>query len=116
MDISVDNNFWIILKKDFKKFKSYLKDYDEEKFLNYTEGEFESLFLYSIVNDIPAIKNIKKKLMDNGLEEKYINTLFYTIMKYKHKIDTKIWSWNEIIEYDIPMDMIEKTTTKFCFI
>ena len=34
MDISIDNNFWIILKKDFKKFKTYLKDYDEEQFLN----------------------------------------------------------------------------------
>ena len=116
MDISIDNNFWIILKKDFKKFKTYLKDYDEEQFLNYTEGEFESLFLYSIVNDIPAIKKIKKKLMDNGLEEKYINTLFYTIMKYKHKIDVGKFSWNEIEEWDIPMELIKSTTTKFSFI
>lgn len=116
MDIAIDIDFWIILKKEFKKFKSYLKDYDEEQFLNYNEGQFECLFLYSIVNDTPTMKKVKKKLMNNGLEEKYINDLFYTIMKYKHKIETKCWSWNECIEYDIPLDMIEKTTTKFCFI
>ena len=116
MDISIDNDFWIILKKEFKKFKSYLKDYDEEQFLNYNEGQFECLFLYSIVNDTPTMKKVKKQLINNGLEEKYINDLFYTIMKYKHKVDNKMWSWNEIIEYDIPMELIEKTTTKFCFI
>lgn len=116
MDIGIDNDFWIILKKEFKKFKSYLKDYDEDQFLNYNEGQFECLFLYSIVNDIPTMKKVKNKLMNNGLEEKYINDLFYTIMKYKHKVDNKMWSWNEIEDYDIPLDMIEKTTTKFCFI
>jgi len=116
MDIAIDIDFWIILKKEFKKFKSYLKDYDEEQFLNYNEGQFECLFLYSIVNDTPTMKKVKKKLMNNGLEEKYINDLFYTIMKYKHKVENKIWSWNEIQDYDIPLDMIEKTTTKFCFI
>lgn len=116
MDIEIDNNFWIILKKEFRHFKSYLKDYDEEQFLNYNEGEFECLFLYSIVNDTPVMKKIKKKLMDNGFEEKYINKLFYTVMKYKHKVVNKMWSWNEIEDYNIPLDMIEKTTTKFCFI
>ena len=28
MDIAIDNDFWIILKKEFRHFKSYLKDYD----------------------------------------------------------------------------------------
>ena len=116
MDVAIDNDFWIILKKEFRHFKSYLKDYDEEQFLNYNEGQFECLFLYSIVNDTPVMKKIKKKLMNNGFEEKYVNELFYNIMKYKHKIETKCWSWNEIEDYDIPLDMIEKTTTKFCFI
>jgi len=116
MDIAIYSDFWIILKKEFRHFKSYLKDYDEEQFLNYNEGQFECLFLYSIVNDTPVMKKIKKKLMNNGFEEKYVNTLFYNIMKYKHKIETKTWSWNEIDDYDIPLDMIEKTTTKFCFI
>jgi len=42
--------------------------------------------------------------------------LFYTILKYKNKMKEGIWSWNEIEEYDIPMEMIKKTTTKFNFI
>jgi len=54
--------------------------------------------------------------MNNGITEKYMNDLFYTILKYKYKMKEGMWSWNEIEEYDIPMDMINKTTTKFCFI
>ena len=116
MYIEIDNNFWIILKKEFKKFKSYLKDYDEEEFLNCKEGQFECLFLHSIVDDNPTMKKIKNKLMYNGLEEKYINNLFYNIMKYRHKVEVGKFSWNECIEWDIPMEFIKTTTTKFSFI
>ena len=70
MDISIDNDFWIILKKEFKKFKSYLKDYDEEQFLNYNEGQFECLFLYSIVNDTTTMKKVKKQKKSNLRQKK----------------------------------------------
>ena len=45
-----------------------------------------------------------------------MNDLFYTILKYKYKTEKGIWSWNEIEEYDIPLEMIKKTSNKFKFI
>ena len=115
MELAIDNQFWEILDKDFRKFKSYILDTDDD-FFSYNQNQFEALFLYSIVNDGRTMKKIKTKLVYKGMDDKYINEVFYNIMKYKHKIETKCWSWNEIDEYDIPLEEIEKTTTKFCFI
>jgi hypothetical protein len=115
MELAIDNQFWEIVNKDFKKFKSYMLDTDED-FISYNKDQFEALFLYSIVNDGKIMRKLKTKLVNNGMDEKYINELFYNIIKYKHKMTNGIWSWNEIDEYDIPLDDIKKTTTKFCFI
>ena len=50
MEIAIDNQFWEILDKDFRKFKSYMLDTDDD-FFSYNQNQFEALFLYSIVND-----------------------------------------------------------------
>ena len=115
MELAIDNQFWEILNKDFRKFKSYMLDTDDD-FFSYNQHQFEALFLYTIVNDGNTMKKIKTKLVNNGMDDKYINEVFYNIMKYKYKLTNGVWSWNEIEEYDIPIDEIKKTTTKFCFI
>tara|TARA_R100000951_G_scaffold59351_1_gene49954 strand:- start:51 stop:401 length:351 start_codon:yes stop_codon:yes gene_type:complete len=116
MLLEIDNLFWKTVKKEFRNFKSFCYDENYELFNSYDDSKFETLFLYSMTDNNKVMKNIKKKCIDNGITEKYMNDLFYTILKYKYKMNEGMWSWNEIEEYDIPMDMINKTTTKFCFI
>ena len=62
------------------------------------------------------MKKIKNKLMNNGFKEKYINNLFYNIMKYKHKINIGKFSWNEIEEWNIDIDDVKKTTIDYTLI
>ena len=47
MDIQLPENFYNILNKDFKKFKSHLLDMDYDVFKNYNKRELEVLFLYT---------------------------------------------------------------------
>jgi len=116
MNIEIDQVFWDTVKKEFKKFKRFCYNENYEMFSEYDNNKMETLFLYSMTDNNNCMKTIKKKCMNNGITEKYMNTLFYTILKYKYKMNEGIWSWNEIEEYDIPMDMINKTSTKFKFI
>ncbi len=116
MLLEIDNIFWETVKKEFRNFKSFCYDENYELFNDYDDSKMETLFLYSMTDNNKIMKTIKKKCMNNGITEKYMNDLFYTILKYKYKMKEGMWSWNEIEEYDIPMDMINKTTTKFCFI
>jgi len=116
MNIEIDQVFWDTVKKEFKKFKRFCYNKNYEMFSEYDNNKMETLFLYSMTDNNNCMKTIKKKCMNNGITEKYMNTLFYTILKYKYKMNEGIWSWNEIEEYDIPMDMINKTSTKFKFI
>ena len=116
MDITVPDDIYNLLKPDFRKFKSCLLDEDFEVFKTYSKRYLDVLFLYSIVDSPHAMKSIKKKLLKNNITEKVINELFYTILKFKFKNDKGMWSWNEIEEYDIPLDDIKETTTKYTFI
>ena len=116
MLLEIDTIFWDTVKKEFKKFKRFCYDEDYEMFSEYNNDKMETLFLFSMTDNNNSMRSIKKKCIDNGITEKYMNDLFYTILKYKYKMKEGLWSWNEIEEYDIPMDMINKTTTKFCFI
>ena len=113
--ISQIKKFWDILNKDYRRFKSLLKDADEAC-VAFDTNQWESLFLYSIVKDGVSIKVVKEKLIKGGIHEKTINECFYNILKARRKIELGQWSWNEIEEYDIAEENIKKTSTKFCFI
>tara|TARA_R110000824_G_scaffold15163_3_gene63954 strand:+ start:283 stop:633 length:351 start_codon:yes stop_codon:yes gene_type:complete len=116
MLLEIDNLFWDTINKDYRKFKSFCYDEDYNMFSKFNTDKMETLFLFSMTDNNKCMRDIKKKCMDNGITEKYMNNLFYTILKYKYKTDNGIWSWNEIEEYDIPLEMIKKTSTKFKFI
>jgi|TARA_R110000744_G_scaffold200015_1_gene319126 hypothetical protein len=115
MDINLPERFYNILNKDFRKFKSCLLDENYELFNKYDKKELEVLFLYSIVDNPNGMKSVKKKLLKNNINEKEINNLFYTILKFKYKQERGLWSWNEIEEMDIELDSIKETSTKYSF-
>jgi hypothetical protein len=116
MDIKLPENFYNILNKDFRKFKSFLLDEKYEVFKNHSTNDFQELFLYAIVDNAYAMKSVKNKLLKFNIHEKDINKCFYTILKFRYKLENGLFSWNEIEEWQIPYDQIKKTTTKFTFI
>ncbi len=115
MDLNLNQNYKKVLDKEFKKFKSFLLDTDES-FYSYEKKDLECLFLFSIVDNTNAIKNIKKKLLNNNITEKSANRFFYSIMKFKYKNEKGLYSWNEIEEWNIDLDEVKETTTKYTLI
>jgi len=115
MDLNLNENYKKVLNKEFKKFKSFLLDTDES-FYSYSKRDLECLFLFSIVDNTNAIKNIKSKLLKNNVTEKSANKFFYSIMKFKYKNEKGLYSWNEIEEWNIDLDEVKETTTKYTLI
>jgi len=116
MDIYTHHKIFDILKKDFKKFKSGLYDDDYELFKDLEQDKLHNLFLYSIVKNNKVMKKVKVILLNNNISEKDINELFYTTLKFYYKYDKGIFSWNEIEEWQIDLDDIKSTTTKYTLI
>ncbi len=116
MDVFVNNKIFNVLKKDIKKFKSGLFDENYEEFSKLDEDRINNLFLYSIVKNNKIMKKVKLKLLNNDIEEKDINRLFYTVLKFYYKEEEGLYSWNEIEEWDIDFEDIKKTTTNYTLI
>lgn len=116
MDLYIDTKLVNVLSKDIKKFKSALLNVNYEAFTEIGDERINNLFFYSIVKNNKIMKKVKVKLLTNDIKEKDINDLFYKILKFHYKQEEGLFSWNEIIEWDIDMDDIKKTTTKYTLI
>jgi len=115
-ELNVPEEIDNILYKDYKKFKSIMLDFDYEIYGKMDNDKLKNLFLYSIVDEPKIMKKVKKKLMASNINEKKINTLFYTILKFYHKFDTGVFSFNEAFEWNLEHSDIKKTTTKYTLI
>ncbi len=116
MEIEIDNKIFEICKKHIRFFKSELLDADYNYFKNKSQDEWNIIYIQSCLLETKNMIKLKHKLVSGGIESKYINDLFYTILKYNYKYERGLFSFNEIIEWDIEPDMIKSTTTKYTLI
>jgi len=83
------------------------------------EDDYEYFIMIYLVQALTKEKNgvkiIYNKLIDAGIDKKKTNTFIYNFLKMNYKCDTGTWSWNEIDEFDIDIDRIKNTTTKYKF-
>lgn len=118
MEFETQTKILQLINKDFRKYKSTLLDIDEtfiEKFNNNPDEMFNS-FMFGLCGDKECLSKCIKKLIEKGCIKKEVNKFFYRYLKMKYKMDNGLYSWNEIEEFDIPLDSIKKTTTKYTFI
>ena len=71
--------------------------------------------IQALTKEEKGVKLIHNKLIDAGIEKKKVNKFIYDFLKMNHKCDTGCWSWNEIEEYNIDIDKVKTTTTKYKF-
>ena len=116
MEILLEQNLEKELKPYFKKYKSFLLDYDEtlDEFLSDYNNAW-NLFIMSIVSDNSNLKKCVNNLRSKGVDAKVINKYFYYFIKMKYKMDHKQYSWNEQIEFDLDLEDVEISTTKMSF-
>jgi hypothetical protein len=105
------------LKIDIDKFIELMSDEDKEEYKEKYKTDSinrNDIFLIYFLNvlDLPFMKlsmihnRLRKVCSDDEVRQ-----FIYMMIKLKHKIDDKIWSWDEAMEYEI--DFINKTTVNY---
>lgn len=96
------------LKTHIKNDKEYKGEDDYEYFI--------MLYLIqALTKEEKGVKLIHNKLIDADIDKKKVNNFIYDFLKMNYKCDTGLWSWNEIEEYNIDIDKVKTTTTKYKF-
>ena len=67
MELLIIGELNTLLKKEIRNFKSFMLDENYEEFKSYSEEKWFSLFIYSIINDSNALKQIKLKSIKAGI-------------------------------------------------
>ena len=121
MDVEVDSKITDLLEIYCKKFYSAVLDDDPDFYLKYknmdTNDKFNN-FIYTIINDNETFVRYYAILLDNGCIKAEVSKFFYYYLKMKQKSIKKIWSWNELMEFNIDpdnKDMDIETTTNYSF-
>lgn len=116
MEIYVDEEIFKICKKEIRLFKSSCLDKDYDLFKDNDNDRWNILFLQSMCSKPKNMKYLKTKLLNQGIEEKTINDLLYTILKFDYKYENGIFSYYEIQTWDLEPDLVKKTSTKYTLI
>lgn len=117
----IDKKIVEILQPDFMKFYAMLmKEEEFPKMLEdpACEGEddivyFLNCYLQGILEHKKGLTLLYKKIVGGGYCKKKTNRFLYQLLKLKHKTKYKLWSWNEMIDFNIDYDPSIKTTTNY---
>tara|TARA_R110000824_G_scaffold155311_5_gene327994 strand:+ start:1485 stop:1862 length:378 start_codon:yes stop_codon:yes gene_type:complete len=71
--------------------------------------------IQALTKEEKGVKLIHNKLLDAGIDKKIINNFIYSFLKINLKTENGIWSWNEIEEFNIDIDKVKTSTTKYSF-
>ena len=103
-----------ILADDIAKFKKYVMEINSEEFSEYSEEKLFSLYIFSLLDNVKALKIVKNKCISSKkISEKKFNEFIYLSMKYVDKISSGIWSFHEATELNIEVDNIKKLTLTY---
>ena len=116
MEIYVDEEIFKICKKEIRLFKSSCLDKDYDLFKDNDYDRWNMLFLQCMCSKPKNMKYLKTKLLNHGIEEKTINDLLYTILKFDYKYDNGIFSYYELDIWDVDLDRLKKATLTYTLI
>ena len=114
MDLLAPEILQEILAEDIDLFRKYVMEINSEEFSEYSSEKLFSLYIFSVLDNMSALKQVKTKAISSKkISEKEFNKFIYLSMKYIHKINIKKWSWFEINELNIDIDDIQSTTLTY---
>ena len=76
---------------------------------------FVMFYLIRSISEKGGFKMLYHKLIDGGIDKKIVNKFLYSLLKLDYKTEKGMFSWNEQIEWDLPMEVVKKSTTKYRF-
>ncbi len=71
---------------------------------------FFNVYIQCLLEHKLGVSLLYKRLTQRGYDSKKANKFIYKVLKLKHKNKYKLWTWNEMVEYDIEYDPEIKTT------
>ena len=77
---------------------------------------FMTGFLCDILNNKGGFQFLYKLLDKSKIPKNEISHFLYTFLKLKQKIKKKLWSYTELEELQIPLELIDKTTNSYTII
>ena len=114
MDLLAPDIMQEVLADDIAKFKKHVKEINPIEFESYSEDKLFSLFIFSCLDNMNALKQVKKKCIKSGkISETKFNQFIYLSMKYIDKINIGKWSWYEIDQLNIDFEDIKSTTLTY---
>jgi len=116
MELLIIDKLNTLLQKEIKNFRNVLLDTDYEEFKDYNKEKMFSLFMYSIINDSNALKQIKLKSIKAGINQKDFNEFVYISMKWNNKQERGIYSWYEADYFNIDIDDWKESTLTYTVI
>jgi len=110
-----------ILENDFKTFmmvcikKEDLDEILKDPVCNGADDVvyFFNLYLQLLLEHKKGVRLLYNKLTKGGYDKKKSNVFIYKLLKLKFKQKHKIWSWEELMTYDIDYDENITTTTTY---
>jgi len=96
------------LAEQFKTDTNYKGEEDYEYFI--------MLYLIqSLTRENKGVSLIYNKLVDNGIDKKKANKFIYSVLKLNYKTDKRLWSFNELELFNIPMEMMGDRSSQYKF-
>ena len=74
---------------------------------------FFNLFVQLLLEHKKGVTCLFKKLTTRGYDKKKANSFIYKLLKLKFKQKNKLWSWDELMTYEIDYDPEITTTTTY---
>ena len=71
---------------------------------------FVMFYLIRSISEKGGFKMLYQKLIDGGIDKKIVNKFLYSLLKLDYKTEKGIFSFNEIEEWELPYDVVKKTT------
>lgn len=117
----IDAEIIKILQPDFLRFmKCCIKKEDIEELVKdpACEGEddvvyFFNMYVQLLLDFKQGVRLLYNKLTKGGYDKKKANKFIYKLLKLKFKQKKKLWSWDELMTYQIDYDPEITTTTTY---
>ncbi len=117
----IDAEIIKILQPDFLRFmKCCIKKEDIKDLVKdpACDGEddvvyFFNMYVQLLLDFKQGVTCLFKKLTTRGYDKKKANKFIYKLLKLKFKQKKKLWSWDELMTYEIDYDPEITTTTTY---
>ena len=98
--------------------KNVIKDWDELEARQ--DGSLQARVIHCFIiytfQSKHGVSRLRKLLVDGGASIKLANSFIYDFLRLQHKTKMQQWSWNEIEEFNIPLEEVKTTTSTYTVI